>query len=218
MKNLLKPLALASILAVGSAGTAMAWPGPNDGGAGDASTSAPARAGHHGRAGRGLMRMAGRLELTDAQKAQMRQILADARAQRTEARESFSQLSPEARREAMRAQRASVKEALMAVLTDAQKAKLAELRSARATARGGGEGGSGSAVTPGSRSSRYLYNSTREPRRPTDMETPRGFGHHYAGPPANQRGHRGAAAGDNGRGHGPGPGAGVGETAGPRSN
>lgn len=86
------------------------------------------RRGRRGHRGHMLRRLAGELELTDDQRAQMRTIHQETREQMRALRESGD-------RSAMRQLRRSVHDRIQSVLTDAQRAELAELRAQHARRR-----------------------------------------------------------------------------------
>lgn len=86
---------------------------------------AGAGAGQH--AGKRLTKMAGALGLTDAQKAQIKPILMDAARQARAVRQNTS-LSPEAQKTQMKAISGNARKQIAAILTPAQKAKLAAAR------------------------------------------------------------------------------------------
>lgn len=91
------------------------------------------RRGHRGhRHGYGMHRMLRQLDLTDNQQAQVRAIMESAREQRRELRGQGR--SPEGRR-AMRALHQESRQLVLDVLTDEQKAKMAELRAEHQTRR-----------------------------------------------------------------------------------
>ncbi|MDQ2686663.1 MAG: hypothetical protein M3Y28_02225 [Armatimonadota bacterium] len=86
---------------------------------------AGAQAGHQG--GKRLAKMADTLGLTDAQKAQLKPMLADAAKQTRAVRQNKS-LTPEAQKAQLKAIRKTTKQKIASVLTPEQKAKLAAMR------------------------------------------------------------------------------------------
>lgn len=77
--------------------------------------------------GKRLQKLADTLGLTDTQKAQIKPILADA-AKQTRAVRQDKTLTPEAQKAQLKAIRKSTKQQIAAILTPAQKAKLAAMR------------------------------------------------------------------------------------------
>jgi Spy/CpxP family protein refolding chaperone len=138
MKRIVTTLILASSLVATAAGTVLAWPG--DGGVAEPSSARPARAERGNAANRARAHRRGhgaahglmaQLELTDAQKTAIRTLREAARAERRDGRASLRDLSPDARRALVTERRAALRAAIAGVLTDAQEAKLAELRANR---------------------------------------------------------------------------------------
>jgi Spy/CpxP family protein refolding chaperone len=101
--------------------------------------SLPAQAAHgaHGqREGKRLQKLADELSLTDAQKAQMKPVLQDARQQAKAIKEDTT-LSSEARQAKIKALRKSTRTQTMAILTPDQRAKLKSIRQAKRAAKQG---------------------------------------------------------------------------------
>lgn len=86
---------------------------------------AGAGAGHH--AGKRLAKLADALGLTDAQKAQLKPILADA-ARQTRAVRQNTTLSPEVQKAKLKVIRKNTQQQIASVLTPEQKKKLAAMR------------------------------------------------------------------------------------------
>ncbi len=95
---------------------------------------AGAGAGQH--AGKRLAKLAGALNLTAAQKAQIRPIVADA-ARKVRSLRQNTTLSPEARKAQMKAIRKDSMARIAAILTPEQKAKLIAMRRHRAHGKNG---------------------------------------------------------------------------------
>jgi len=83
-----------------------------------------------------MRRAFAQLDLTNAQKAEIRSILSSARDQARTNRAGVRELSPQARRALMRSLKTGTRTAILNVLTDAQKAELRELRANRSARRG----------------------------------------------------------------------------------
>ena len=101
--------------------------------------STPAQAAHgaHGqKAGKRLQKLADELNLTDAQKAQLKPVLQNAR-QQTKALKDDATLSPEDRQAKLKALRKSTRQQTMAVLSPDQQAKLKSIRKAKREAKQG---------------------------------------------------------------------------------
>lgn len=81
-----------------------------------------------------MQKLAAALGLTDAQKAQLKPILKDAR-QQAEAIKADTSLTPEARKDKMKELRRSTKQQMMTVLTPDQLQKMKELRQQRRAAK-----------------------------------------------------------------------------------
>ena len=87
--------------------------------------AAPGAPGHHG--GGKLKKLSNELELTDAQKAQLRPILMGAH-QQAEAIKGDTTLTPEARKTKMRELGRSTRQQMQAILTPEQREKLKAIR------------------------------------------------------------------------------------------
>ena len=102
-----------------------------------AQTAPPAPAhGPHGGGGGCLKKLASELNLTDAQKAQMKPILMNNR-QQMRAIQADTTLTPDAKMAKMKALRKSTRQQTMAVLTPDQRAKLKSIRQAGRAAKEG---------------------------------------------------------------------------------
>lgn len=97
---------------------------------------APPMHGPHGGGGGRLKKLSAELNLTDAQKAQMKPILTSSR-QQMQAIKNDSTLTPDARTEKLKAVRKSTRQQTMAVLTPDQRAKLKSIRQAKREAKEG---------------------------------------------------------------------------------
>jgi Spy/CpxP family protein refolding chaperone len=83
---------------------------------------------YHSRRGQpSIEQLAGELDLTDAQKTQVEQILASERAQRQQLRESGAESTPEDRRQQMQSLRSDLINRLSAVLSPEQLQKFEQL-------------------------------------------------------------------------------------------
>ena len=101
------------------------------------STPALAAHGAHGqKANKRLQKMADELNLTDAQKAQMRPVLQNAQ-QQSKAIKDDATLTPEDRKAKLKEMRKSTRQQTMAILTPDQQAKLKSIRQAKRQAKQG---------------------------------------------------------------------------------
>jgi Spy/CpxP family protein refolding chaperone len=98
--------------------------------------SLPAQAAHGQRDGKRLQKLADELSLTDAQKAQMKPVLQNAR-QQAKAIKDDTTLSAEDRQAKMKVLRKSTRTQTMAILTPDQRAKLKSIRQAKREAKQG---------------------------------------------------------------------------------
>lgn len=98
--------------------------------------STPALAAHGQKAGKRLQKLATELNLTDAQKAQIKPILMSSR-QQAKALKNDTTLSPEDRKAKMKELRKSTNMQIMAVLTPDQRTTLKSIRQANRAAKHG---------------------------------------------------------------------------------
>ena len=96
--------------------------------------SAPPMHGPHGGGGGRLKKLAAELNLTDAQKAQMKPILMSSR-QQMRAIQADTTLTPDAKAAKLKGLRKSTRQQTMAVLTPDQRAKLKSIRQAKREAK-----------------------------------------------------------------------------------